>query len=114
MTNWSLVGKWSFTLGLIVAILAAFVTAISVEVVLLLLFILGLLVGFLNITEKNSTKFLTGLIALFLIGVSSLGALAIFGTVETYLAQIVSNFLTFVGAAGLVVSIKVLFETSRQ
>lgn len=114
MTNWDLVGKWSFTLGLVIAILAAFITAVSESTVLLILFILGLLVGFLNIAEKNSTKFLTGLIALFLIGASSLGALAVFGMVETYLVQIVSNFLAFVGASGLVVSIKVLFETSKR
>ena len=113
MTNWSTVGKWSFTLGLVVAILAAFITAVDAAIVFLVLFVLGLLVGFLNIAEKDSTRFLTGLIALFLIGVSSLGALAVFGNVETYLTSILGNFLAFVGAAGLVVSIKTVFDTSK-
>ena len=114
MTNWNLIGKWSFTIGLVIAILAAFIPVVSDSTVLLVLFHLGLLVGFLNIASKNSTKFLIGLIALFLIGVSSIGALAIFGSIETYLASILGNFLAFVGAAGLVVSIIVILETSRR
>ena len=114
MTDWSLVGRWSFILGLVIAVLAAFVTAVSQATVVLVLFILGLLIGFLNISERDSTRFLTGLIALFLIGVSSLGALAVFGSVETYLVQILGNFLAFVGAAGLVVSLKAVLETTRH
>ncbi|MEX0920887.1 MAG: hypothetical protein WDZ62_01355 [Candidatus Pacearchaeota archaeon] len=107
-------GKWAFIIGLVVAILAGLITSISESIVLVILFVLGLGVGFLNISEKNSTKFLTGLIALFLIGVTSIGALTILGVVETYLESILENFLVFVGSAGLVVSIKVIFETSKQ
>ena len=113
MTNWNQIGKWSFILGLVIAILAAFVTVVSDSTLLFVLFILGLLVGFLNIASKDSMKFLLGLVALFLIGVSSLGALAVLGSIETFLVSILENFLAFVGAAGLVVSVMVILETSR-
>ncbi|MEX0920577.1 MAG: hypothetical protein WDZ69_03285 [Candidatus Pacearchaeota archaeon] len=114
MSNLKNAGKWSFIIGLVIAILAALITVIDQSIVLIVLFILGLGVGFLNISNKDSTKFLTGLIALFLIGATSLGALTILGAVESYVDSILENFLVFVGSAGLVVSIKVIFETSKQ
>lgn len=114
MTNSKNAGKWAFILGLVVAILAALITVVNHAIILAILFVLGLAVGFLNIASKNSTKFLTGIIALFLIGATSLGALTILGVVEDYISGILENFLVFVGSAGLVVSIKVIFETSKQ
>lgn len=110
-----MIGKWSFLVGLVIAILAAFVTVVSSPVLLLILFILGLLVGFLNITKKNSSTFLLGVITLLLLGAGSLSALsALSVTISSYLGSALGNFIAFVGAAGLVVSIKAVFETSKR
>lgn len=112
--NSKLVGKWVFLIGLVVAILAGFITTGSVYVPFVL-FVLGLVVGFLNIGEKDSSKFLIALIALIILGVGSLSALTVIGTLVTgYLSAILGNFVAFVAAAGLVVSIKVVLETSRK
>jgi len=110
-----LIGKWAFIIGLVIAILAAFVTAISATTVLLILFILGLIVGFLNIDKKNTTEFLVSVIALLFVG-STLSALAIGNLVATvgYLETIVGNFTAFVAAAALVVSIKAIIVTSKK
>lgn len=109
-----IVGKWAFILGLVVAILAAFVTSIEAATVLLILFILGLLVGALNVTKKNTTEFLVAVIALFMVG--SLAALSIGALVTTidYLQTILANFAVFAGAAALVVSIKAIIVTSKK
>ena len=109
-----MVGKWSFIIGLVIAILAAFITVVSDVLFLLILFVLGLLVGFLNVTNKNSSTFLLGVITLLLLGAGSLGALSVLGVVSGYLESALGNFIAFVGAAGLVVSIKAVFETSRK
>jgi hypothetical protein len=110
-----LIGKWAFIIGLVIAILAAFVTAVQTSTVLLILFILGLIVGFLNIDKKNTTEFLVSVIALLTVGYV-LNALAI-GNLTTavgYLEAILGNFIVFVAAAALVVSIKAIIVTSQK
>ena len=109
-----LIGRWAFIVGIIIAVLAAFITTVSTSTVLFVLFILGLIIGALNITKKNTTEFLISIIALVMIG--SLGALAIgqLTTVVGYLQTILSNFTVFVAAAALVVSLKTIIATSKK
>jgi len=98
------IGHWSFIGGLVLAILAGF---INFALMPLILFILGLIVGFLNVTEKESTSFLVATIALLMGGMVGLQ----FGG-ET-LASILSSFTAFVSAAALVVALKQIIITAR-
>ncbi|MDH3353514.1 MAG: hypothetical protein OEL87_03635 [Nanoarchaeota archaeon] len=109
-----LIGKWSFLVGIVIAVLAAFITAIDTSTVVFILFILGLIVGYLNIDKKNTTEFLVSVIALLAVG--SLGALSIGQLVATvgYLQTILNNFTVFVAAAALVVSIRAIMVTSKK
>tara|TARA_Y100000310_G_scaffold309615_1_gene353901 strand:- start:1722 stop:2066 length:345 start_codon:yes stop_codon:yes gene_type:complete len=110
-----IVGKWAFIIGLIIAILAAFITNVLAPANILgILFVLGLIVGFLNIDKKNITEFLVAIIALG-VTAGSLGAIALIGgTLTGYISSILENFLVFIGAAGLVVSIKAILVTSKK
>lgn len=105
-------GMWTFLIGLVIAVLAAFITGYAQEVAIIL-FILGLVVGFLNINDKDLIKFLVAVIALASVGTASLGALGVLGTVSTYISSIVVNFVSFVSAAGLVVAIKAIVEAAK-
>jgi len=101
-------GRWCFVVGLVLAILAGFIQATWLPIVL---FILGLIVGFLNVSEKKSTEFLVATIALLLIGMSgmqiSLLNQQVSATVYLMLNNLMlNNFISFVAAAGLVVAIK--------
>ena len=109
-----LIGKWAFIIGLVIAVLAAFVTQVETSTILLILFILGLIVGALNINKKNTTEFLVSVIALLAVG--SLGALAVGQLIEVEgdLEAILGNFIVFVAAAALVVSIKAIIVTSKK
>lgn len=109
-----LIGKWAFVVGIIIAILAAFITTVGISTVLLILFILGLIVGALNIDKKNTTEFLVSVIVLILAG--SLGALAVgqLTTVIGYIQTILGNFTVFVAAAALVVALKAIIVTSKK
>jgi hypothetical protein len=109
-----LIGKWAFIAGLVIAILAGFITTIPATTVLLTLFVLGLVVGFLNIDKKNTTEFLVATIALLAVG--SLGALSIGQLIAPvgYLQAILNNFTVFVAAAALVVSLKAVVKASRK
>jgi hypothetical protein len=114
MKNLDVLGKWAFIIGLIIAVIAAFIgNTISASTILLILFILGLIVGYLNITEKQIIKFLTATIALLLLGIGSISALSVVGSVSGYLNSILANVIAFVSAAALVVALKVIYETGK-
>jgi len=106
------IGKWAFLIGLIIAVIAAFIPGYA-GTILLILFILGLIVGFMNIAEKQVVKFLVAAIALLALGVASINALSVLAIVSTYLDSILSNFIAFVSAAALVVAIKSIIETAK-
>lgn len=95
----TLVGRWAVVVGIILAVLAGFA---EVPRLAIILFVLGLIVGFLNIKEKETTSFLVAVIALLMIGVAGLQL----GTVTGTVALILENFLAFVSAAALVVALK--------
>ena len=92
----TLIGHWAFIIGMLLAVLAGFAEIAHLPVIL---GVLGLIVGFLNIGEKESTPFLISVIALMMIGLAGLQ----FGD---RVAIIMQSFLAFVSAAALVVAIK--------
>ena len=108
-----LIGKWAFLIGIIIAVLAGFVTGYATTFALVL-FLLGLIVGFLNISEKESTHFLIAAIALLTGGIASISAISMLGVSIDYVNTIIGNFVAFVSAAALVVAIKAIFETSKK
>ncbi len=108
----NVIGKWAFIIGLVIALIASFwVTYLNV--ILPILFLLGLIVGFLNISEKNKVKFLVATIAL-LAAAASLSFISFLGMISQYITAIVNNFIAFVLAAALVVSIKAIVETNQK
>ena len=93
------IGHWAFLGGIILAILAGFT---AIPYLAIVLFVLGLIVGFLNIKEKESSPFLIATIALLVIGVAGLQL----GQLTGVITSILNNFIVFMAAAGLVVAIK--------
>ncbi len=103
-------GRWAFVIGLIIAILLGFVTFNYASLILV---ILGLIVGFLNVTEKEASKFLIAVIALIAVGIAGLQALSVLGSLYIWVQTVLTSFVIFVAAAGVVVAIKALFETGK-
>ena len=99
-------GRWAFVIGLIISVLLGFVVFSYSSLVLV---ILGLIVGFLNITEKEATSFLIAVIALIVVGVAGLQALSVLGTLYTWIQTVLTSFLVFVSASVVVVALKELF-----
>jgi len=93
------IGHWALIGGLILAVLSGFVVIPYLPVIL---FVLGLIVGFLNVAEKESTPFLVAVITLLLIGIAGLQ----FGKLAPVVVPVLENFIAFVAAAGLVVALK--------
>ena len=112
--NLEIVGKWAFLIGLIIAVLAGIVEAADIYIVpqlTLILVVLGLVVGFLNITEKNVIKLLVAIIALTSVGGAAVAAIP---AINTYLLAMLANIIAFAGAAGLVVAVKAIYETGKK
>jgi len=98
-------GDWLFLIGILLAIVFAFVKVPSLMWVLV---VLGLIVGLLNVTEKESTRFLVATIAL-MFSAGSLNLLRI-----AYLTEILVNAVVFVAPAALVVALKEIFALAAK
>lgn len=104
-------GRWAFVVGLIISVLLGFVTFSFASLILV---ILGLIVGFMNVTEKEASGFLIAVIALMVVGIAGLQALAVLGTLYTWIQTVLTSFVVFAAASAVVVALKVLFETGRE
>lgn len=105
------VGKWAFIIGLVLVLLTGL---IAVPMAALVLFVLGLIVGFLNIRAKETEKFLLATIALMLLGIGSIETLTILGTtISTALNTILASLTAFAGASALVVAVKAVLEIGK-
>ncbi|MFH1749276.1 MAG: hypothetical protein ABH837_00010 [bacterium] len=102
------IGRWTFIIGVLLAILAGFFNIPNLAIVMA---VLGLIVGFLNIEKTEAQFFLISVIALLIIGISSLSALDIFGfEISGWLTTVIGNFITFVGSAGLIVALQSVYQ----
>ncbi len=108
----SSVGSWSFIIGLVIAVLVGLFTEAS-GVVVSILVILGLIVGFLNITDKEIHGFLVASIAVMLAGGSG-NIMSAVPAIGGILERILTNFVVFVAPAAIVVSVKELYNISKS
>jgi hypothetical protein len=102
------IGRWAFIAGIVVAVLAG-LFVVGVSWVTWVLAILGLVVGFLNVSTAEPQRFLLAAVALTL-SASAVLSLPVVGFVLT---NILANVLIFIAAAMLVVAIRALLETAK-
>jgi len=108
----SKVGRWAFIIGVIIAVLLGF---ISFAFSSLILVILGLIVGFINIGEKQTNSYLIAVVALLVIGISSLQVFGVLGSaLNNWIQAVLTSFITFVAASGLVVAIKSVLQANQD
>ncbi len=109
------VGSWAFIFGLIVAVLAGVISSPQwAPMIVLALGILGLIVGFLNVTARESTPFLVAAIALV---TSSSGLAVVLTTLPSLagvpiagvIASILSNISVFVAPAAVLVALRSIY-----
>lgn len=104
------VGKWSFIAGLILAVAAGF---FSIPFVLTILAVLGLIVGFINVTQRKSQEYLIAVIALLIIGSATIQAFTALGSLYGIYTSILTNVVAFVAASGIVVAIKEVLVVNK-
>ena len=104
-------GRWAFVLGVLIAFLAGFV---EWNWMVTALIVLGLIVGFLNISAEESEKFLVATVALLIIGTAGISALFSTGGLAGTTQAILNNFVSFVAAAALVVALKTVLTVETN
>jgi len=104
-------GHYAFLVAVALGVLAALVPALQADWVTWVLIILGLIVGFLNVTAKESTEFLVATIALMAVGTGGLGVVPTAGAIIT---SVLRNLLTVVAPAALVVALKAVYELAEK
>ena len=114
----SKLGEWSFLVGIALAIVVGIFTSSLgswTGNLTLLLVVLGLVVGFLNISEKETTPFLVAAVALMLTATSvgTLNSIDLGVSLGKYLAGIVSQIAVFVAPAAVVVALKAIQSLAK-
>jgi len=103
------IGSWAFILGVLISIVAGLIPAWQTTTLVWVLVLLGLVVGFLNITAKETTEFLIATVALLIIG--SAGAIPALGVV---ILSILANIVAFVAPAALIVALKSIWTLAQR
>ncbi|MBN2244077.1 MAG: hypothetical protein JW793_15435 [Acidobacteria bacterium] len=102
------IGKIAFIIGLVLALLAGLL--LHYTWIMWVLALLGLIVGFLNVSKAEARSFLLASIGLIL-AATSVQVLPYVGDIIT---RIMSNLVSFIAPAILVVALKSLFETAKD
>lgn len=105
--NIDTIGKWAFIVGLVIAVLAGLF--FQPDWAIWVLAILGVIVGILNVSAKETESFLLAAIALTL-SATALDTLPVVGTAFSLVLPFV---VAFVAAATIVIALKELFQTAR-
>ncbi len=118
-------GEYAYLLSLVIAVLAGIAATANYGTsgwVALLLVILGLVVGFLNVTEKETNAFLVSSIALIVasLGASVTGDTGVFSALNvipglgTLINAIVANIAIFVAPAAIVIAVKAVHSLAKN
>ncbi len=106
----TMIGRWAFIIAAVLAIIAGLIPTMGANTaVAWALVILGLVVGFLNITEKESSGFLIAAIAL-LLSTATLGPLLSSDLIRSVLV----NIQLVAGPAAFVVAVKHLYSAAQD
>ena len=111
-------GAWAFIIGVLIALVLGLLPAGLQSIGVPVLVILGLIVGFLNVTEKETTQYIMAavaiMIALFTAGSAISAQLGSLPTVGRYLLGLLGNINIFVFPATIVVALKAIYNISKH
>ncbi len=112
------VGSWAFIAGMVIAIIAGLISGGSggkmSALIVSVLAVLGLIVGFLNVTGKETTPFLIATVSLVVItslGGTTLGNIDVVGP---YMSGIFAAIMTFVIPATIIVALKAIYALAAD
>ncbi len=108
-------GSWAFLAGLVISIVAGFLPSSGFNpTYALVLGILGLIVGLVNVTDKEVQLFLIATMAL-IVSASSLSNVVSFSATAQQMLQVILGYIVvFVSPAAAIVSLKAVYDISKE
>lgn len=103
----SRLGEWAFVVGVLIAILLGFFPDLDSQGVSTLFVMLGVIVGLVNITKRETTSFLLASISLLVVGAGGIQEIPALG--ESF-SQIFFNITSFIAPAVVIVALKAVFH----
>jgi hypothetical protein len=106
----STIGFWAFIVGLVIALVAGIFFPGN-AIVGIILIILGIVIGFLNITAKETMLFLVATIALILVG--NAFAVITLGDLGKFIGNILAYVSALMAPAAIIAAIKALWSVGK-
>ncbi len=103
------IGHWAFIIGLLIAVVVGLIPRFASTTVTWILLVLGLIIGFLNVTEHETTGFLVATAALMLVG--NAGVIANLGV---YVRAVLDNIVAIAAPAALLVALRALWVSAQD
>ncbi|MDD3177915.1 MAG: hypothetical protein PHR26_00170 [Candidatus ainarchaeum sp.] len=105
------IGAYAFLLGILISIIFGLISSLTnASWVQIVLIVLGLVVGLLNIEDRNISLFLIATIA-FIATSTSLNSLPIIGSI---FRNVLVNMIHFIAPAALIVSIVAIIRVANN
>ena len=114
----SKVGAWAFIIGMILALIGGLLVGLNIGIepalIVGILVVCGLVVGFINVSEKQTKDYL--LAALALVIVTALGGtyLSTVPLLGDYLDSVLGAFMAFVVPATIIVALKAIYGLAKN
>ncbi|MGV8087377.1 MAG: hypothetical protein ACP5N1_07130 [Candidatus Woesearchaeota archaeon] len=108
------IGSWAFIIGVIIALIVGIFSNTNNPIVTTILILLGLIVGLLNVTGRETTPFLLASVSLVI--VSSMGG-NVFSNVAQIggvLTSVLGTLITFVIPATIIVALKAIYALAHD
>ena len=106
-TGSSRLGEWAFVAGVLLAILLGLFPDLDSQGVSTLFVMLGVIVGLVNITKRETASFLLASIALLVVGAGGIQEIPALGG---SFVQIFFNISSFIAPAVMIVALKTVFH----
>ena len=108
------IGSWAFIIGVVVALLLGVFGSGNTPIATSALIVLGLIVGLLNVTGRETTPFLLASVSLVI--VSSMGGAVLAGVAQIgpKLQGVLGAIMTFVIPATIIVALKAIYALAHD
>jgi hypothetical protein len=108
------VGSWAFIIGVVVALLLGVFSAGDTPVATTVLIVLGLIVGLLNVTGRETTPFLLASVSLVIVSYMGGPVLSAVAQIGPRLQGVLGAITTFVIPATIIVALKAIYALAHD
>lgn len=115
------VGEWAFNIGVVIALGLGLISSLKAGVLsdtvagilAAILVVMGLVVGFLNVTKGETRDFLI-VVAVLILAATGASTLSVLPMVGPYMVNTFGYLMAFIVPAALVVCLKSIFAMSKD